>query len=126
MVSEIFFSLLAKKLMDRHFFYCYWLKIDSEKIALPGERSQTMKPGLQLFLNICFFFVVIDRSSKIVYTNAAIVESCTIIAECDEKPLNKTSFPITNSTGCEIGNFLWRHKNRRKCIGKRGHDVTDG
>ena len=43
MISEIFFSLLAKKLMDRHFFYCYWLKIDSEKIALPGERSQTMK-----------------------------------------------------------------------------------
>ena len=41
MISEIFFSLLAKKLMDRHFFYCYWLKIDSEKIALPGERSQT-------------------------------------------------------------------------------------
>ena len=42
MISEIFFSLLAKKLMDRHFFYCYWLKIDSEKIALPGERSQTI------------------------------------------------------------------------------------
>ena len=41
MISEIFFSLLAKKLMDRHFFYCYWLKIDTEKIALPGERSQT-------------------------------------------------------------------------------------
>ncbi len=27
--------------MDRHFFYCYWLKIDFEKIALPGERSFT-------------------------------------------------------------------------------------